>query len=125
MWLSSPRHLSVVNLLFYLSRMVVKGFFNSPDGVDFLPKGLAKTVPLRTAALVQSIEPRHDGVTADAVQCLCGAGYLRENSVERMMRDAKALQIMVGTNEIQRLAISRYLATAETSGEPPRCGVFE
>jgi alkylation response protein AidB-like acyl-CoA dehydrogenase len=53
-------------------------------------------------------------VTADAVQCLGGAGYLRENSVERMMRDAKALQIVVGTNEIQRVVISRHLATTAT-----------
>jgi alkylation response protein AidB-like acyl-CoA dehydrogenase len=53
-------------------------------------------------------------VTADAVQCLGGAGYMRENSVERMMRDAKALQIVLGTNEIQRTVISRYLAATVT-----------
>ncbi|KAA8880614.1 acyl-CoA dehydrogenase [Nocardia colli] len=49
-------------------------------------------------------------VTTDAVQCLGGAGYLAENAVERMMRDAKALQIIVGANELQRALIGRHLA---------------
>jgi cyclohex-1-ene-1-carbonyl-CoA dehydrogenase len=55
-------------------------------------------------------------VTTDAVQCLGGRGYLRQNGVERMMRDAKALQITGGTNEIQRVMISRLLAV--TPGLP-------
>jgi alkylation response protein AidB-like acyl-CoA dehydrogenase len=56
-------------------------------------------------------------VTADAVQCLGGSGYLQENAVERMMRDAKALQISVGTNEIHRVMISRKLAATFPSRE--------
>ena len=35
-----------------------------------------------------------------------GAGYMRENHVERMFRDAKITQVYEGTNEIQRLIIS-------------------
>ncbi|MFW0861234.1 MAG: acyl-CoA dehydrogenase family protein [Dethiobacter sp.] len=38
-----------------------------------------------------------------------GYGYSREYPVERMMRDAKITQIYEGTNEVQRLVISRYL----------------
>jgi hypothetical protein len=49
-------------------------------------------------------------VTTDAVQCLGGAGYLKDHPVERMMRDAKALQIFVGTNQVQRVILSRALA---------------
>jgi alkylation response protein AidB-like acyl-CoA dehydrogenase len=49
-------------------------------------------------------------VTTDAVQCLGGAGYLKDHPVERMMRDAKALQIFVGTNQVQRVMVSRALA---------------
>jgi len=48
-------------------------------------------------------------VTTDAVQVLGGYGYTREYPVERFMRDAKVMQIVEGTNQIQRLVISRHL----------------
>jgi len=46
-------------------------------------------------------------VTTDAVQVLGGYGYSTEYPVERMMRDAKITQIYEGTQQIQRLVISR------------------
>lgn len=48
-------------------------------------------------------------VTTDAVQILGGAGYMKDYPVERMMRDAKINQIFEGTNQIQRVIISRHL----------------
>jgi len=48
-------------------------------------------------------------VTTDAVQIFGGYGYTRDYPVERMMRDAKITQIYEGTNEIQRIVISKYL----------------
>ncbi|GAA4252417.1 acyl-CoA dehydrogenase family protein [Dactylosporangium darangshiense] len=48
-------------------------------------------------------------VTTDAVQVLGGAGYVSDHPVERYMREAKVLQIFEGTNQIQRLVISRSL----------------
>jgi alkylation response protein AidB-like acyl-CoA dehydrogenase len=48
-------------------------------------------------------------VTTDAVQILGGYGYVREYPAERFMRDAKITQIYEGTNQIQRLVISREL----------------
>ncbi len=48
-------------------------------------------------------------VTTDAVQAMGGAGYSREHIVEKLMRDAKLLQIYEGTNQIQRLVISRNI----------------
>ncbi|TAK29636.1 MAG: acyl-CoA dehydrogenase [Chloroflexota bacterium] len=48
-------------------------------------------------------------VTVDAVQLLGGYGYTREYPVERMMRDAKILQIVEGTNQIQKVVISNHL----------------
>src|SRR5579884_336645 len=48
-------------------------------------------------------------VTTDAVQVLGGFGYSVEYPVERMMRDAKITQIYEGTQQIQRLVISRAL----------------
>ncbi len=48
-------------------------------------------------------------VTTDAVQVLGGSGYTREFPVERHMREAKMLQIVEGTNQIQRLVISRAM----------------
>ncbi|MEV4200546.1 acyl-CoA dehydrogenase family protein [Micromonospora globbae] len=49
-------------------------------------------------------------VTTDAVQVLGGAGYVADHPVERYMREAKVLQIVEGTNQIQRVVISRALA---------------
>ena len=51
-------------------------------------------------------------VTTDAVQVLGGYGYTRDFPVERFMREAKVMQIFEGTNQIQRLVISRHLAKA-------------
>jgi len=48
-------------------------------------------------------------VTTDAVQIYGGAGYMKESSIERYMRDAKINQIFEGTNQIQRLIIAREL----------------
>jgi alkylation response protein AidB-like acyl-CoA dehydrogenase len=49
-------------------------------------------------------------VTTDAVQVLGGYGYTRDFPVERYMREAKVMQIFEGTNQIQRMVISRSLA---------------
>ena len=46
-------------------------------------------------------------VTTEALQILGGYGYMKDYPMEKLMRDAKLLQIYEGTNEIQRLVISR------------------
>ena len=48
--------------------------------------------------------------TTETVQTLGGNGYLKSFPAERMMRDAKVLQIYEGANEIQRLVIARHMA---------------
>jgi len=48
-------------------------------------------------------------VTTDAVQVHGGNGYTREYPVEKLMRDAKLMQIYEGTNQIQRMVIAREL----------------
>jgi alkylation response protein AidB-like acyl-CoA dehydrogenase len=48
-------------------------------------------------------------VTTDAVQIFGGYGYMRDYPVEKMMRDAKILQIYEGTNQIQRNVIGQEL----------------
>ena len=48
-------------------------------------------------------------VTTDAVQIHGGVGYTKEYPVERYMRDAKVLQIVEGTNQIQKIVIAREL----------------
>ena len=48
-------------------------------------------------------------VTVDCVQLMGGYGYMKEYPLERMMRDAKITQIYEGTNQIQRVVISRAL----------------
>ncbi|HEV2373771.1 MAG TPA: acyl-CoA dehydrogenase family protein [Streptosporangiaceae bacterium] len=49
-------------------------------------------------------------VATDAVQVLGGYGYVEDFPAERYMREAKVLQIVEGTNQIQRLVIARALA---------------
>lgn len=79
---------------------------------DHLPKDMSRLSPelIRISAMAKcycadvAME-----VTTEAVQVLGGYGYIKEYPVERMMRDAKITQIYEGTNEIQRLIISRTL----------------
>ena len=51
-------------------------------------------------------------VTTDMVQVLGGAGYVEDYPLERYMREAKVLQIVEGTNQIQRMVIARSLKHA-------------
>src|SRR3954463_11080899 len=62
-------------------------------------------------------------VTTEAVQVLGGNGYLKDFPAERMMRDAKVLQIYEGANEIQQLVIAGVLAKEARGREPlwPEC----
>ncbi|WP_338675396.1 acyl-CoA dehydrogenase family protein [Streptomyces sp. SCSIO 30461] len=53
-------------------------------------------------------------VTTDAVQILGGYGYTADFPAERLMREAKVLQIVEGTNQIQRMVIARHLAGPES-----------
>jgi alkylation response protein AidB-like acyl-CoA dehydrogenase len=48
-------------------------------------------------------------VTTDAVQIMGGYGYLKDFPVERMMRDAKLIQIYTGTNQIMRIVTAREI----------------
>lgn len=55
-------------------------------------------------------------VAIEAVQCLGAAGYSSDAPVERLMRDAKHLQIVDGSNEIQHVLIARALREWRTNG---------
>ena len=48
-------------------------------------------------------------VTTDAVQVMGGEGYSKEHPVEKMMRDAKLSQIYEGTNQVNRLVVSKHI----------------
>ncbi|TCO33292.1 alkylation response protein AidB-like acyl-CoA dehydrogenase [Kribbella steppae] len=99
------------------------------QGVQFLLADMAAAVESARATYLQAARRRDLGrpftqqaaiaklvctdaamkVTTDAVQVLGGYGYTREFPVERYMREAKVTQIFEGTNQIQRLVISRDL----------------
>lgn len=68
-----------------------------------LPASLESSMAKRFAADI-AME-----VTTNAVQVYGGYGYTKEYPVEKLMRDAKLLQIYEGTSQIQRLVISREL----------------
>jgi alkylation response protein AidB-like acyl-CoA dehydrogenase len=76
--------------------------------------GASKVSDPQTSALAASIAKcfatdRAMEITIDAVQIFGGAGYLADFPVERLMRDAKMLQIVEGTNQIQRMVIGREI----------------
>ena len=54
-------------------------------------------------------------VATDAVQVFGGYGYMKDYPVEKLLRDAKLLQIYEGTSQIQRLVIAREMLTREKS----------
>jgi acyl-CoA dehydrogenase len=59
----------------------------------------------------------------DAVQIFGGNGYVRTYPVEKLMRDAKVLQIYEGTSQIQRLVIAPQASSNERSRPPLDCRV--
>jgi alkylation response protein AidB-like acyl-CoA dehydrogenase len=67
--------------------------------------------PYRTEAAMAKLHATDAAmrVTTDAVQILGGAGYTRDFPVERYFREAKVLQIVEGTNQVQRMVIGRAL----------------
>ena len=52
-------------------------------------------------------------VSTDAVQIFGGYGYTKEYPVEKLMRDAKLLQIYEGTSQIQRMVIAKNLLAGD------------
>jgi alkylation response protein AidB-like acyl-CoA dehydrogenase len=100
------------------------------DGVGFLLADMATRVDVGRAAYLAAARLRDRGLpftlqaataklyctdaamqsAIDAVQVLGGYGYTEDFAVERYLREAKVLQIVEGTNQIQRRVISRALA---------------
>ena len=83
------------------SRLLV---FAAADNFD---KGI-KNIALASMAKMKATDTAMS-VTTDAVQIHGGVGYTKEYPVERFMRDAKVLQIVEGTNQIQKVVIAREL----------------
>ncbi len=99
------------------------------QGLGFLLADMAAAVESARAVMLEAARRRDRGlpfgrqasiaklvatdaamqVTTDAVQVLGGVGYTREMPVERLMREAKVMQIFEGTNQIQRMVIARQL----------------
>jgi acyl-CoA dehydrogenase len=57
-------------------------------------------------------------VTVDAVQVYGGYGFIKEYPVEKLMRDAKIMQLYEGTSQIQRLVIAREVLMPRNIEEP-------
>ncbi|MBW1784414.1 MAG: acyl-CoA dehydrogenase family protein [Deltaproteobacteria bacterium] len=69
-------------------------------------KGLRSRLVSSTKCFASDVAMR---VTTDAVQILGGYGVMKDYPVERMMRDAKMIQIFDGSNQIQRVIVARNL----------------
>ena len=59
-------------------------------------------------------------VTTDAVQIYGGYGFMKEYPVEKLMRDAKIMQLYEGTSQIQRLVIARETLMPRRVEEPAK-----
>jgi acyl-CoA dehydrogenase len=57
-------------------------------------------------------------ITVDAVQVYGGYGFIKEYPVEKLMRDAKIMQLYEGTSQIQRLVIAREILSPRPIEEP-------
>jgi acyl-CoA dehydrogenase len=57
-------------------------------------------------------------VTTDAVQVYGGYGFIRDYPVEKLMRDAKIMQLYEGTSQIQRLVIAREVLMPRDASAP-------
>src|SRR4051794_2117788 len=93
--------------------------YQAASMIDTGDAGLSKTASM--AKMLASDTAMR--VTTEAVQVLGGNGYLRDFPAERMMRDAKVLQIYEGANEIQKLVIARSMAKEAAARDPlfPAC----
>jgi alkylation response protein AidB-like acyl-CoA dehydrogenase len=87
------------------------------QAATFVAEGDPRTTKLSAMAKLVASDTAMR-VTTEAVQVLGGNGYLKDFPAERMMRDAKVLQIYEGANEIQRLVIARQMAKALAEREP-------
>ena len=58
-------------------------------------------------------------ITTDAVQVYGGYGFMKEYPVEKLMRDAKIMQLYEGTSHIQRLVIARETLLPRPVEQPP------
>lgn len=77
--------------------LLYKGVWKQQEGVNFSVDASKAKLACTNVAMK---------VTTECIQNMGGAGYMREQNVERMFRDAKITQIYEGTNEIQKLIIS-------------------
>ena len=57
-------------------------------------------------------------ITVDAVQVYGGYGFIKEYPVEKLMRDAKIMQLYEGTSQIQRLVIAKEVLLPRQANEP-------
>lgn len=81
------------------------------DAARRLDRGMPMTTEAAIAKLTCTDAAMR--VTTDAVQVFGGYGYTRDFPVERYMREAKVTQIFEGTNQVQRIVISRSLAASQ------------
>jgi len=84
----------------HLRSMLYRVIWLKENGKDFVKEAAATKLMCGRWAVK---------VALDAIQIHGGYGYMKEYEVERIMRDAKLLEIGAGTNEIQQLVISRLL----------------
>lgn len=82
------------------------------EAVRQLVRHAAALLCLKEASMAKVVDSEMaEKVCSDAIQTLGGYRYLADHPLERIYRDARVCKIYEGTNDIQRLVISRALVT--------------
>jgi cyclohex-1-ene-1-carbonyl-CoA dehydrogenase len=79
------------------------------EAAQYMDKKLSRLVPKFSAMAKFVASDTAMQVTTEAVQAMGGYGYMKDFPVERMMRDAKLIQIYTGTNQIMRVVTAREI----------------
>jgi len=79
------------------------------EAAQYMDKKLRRLIPKFSAMAKFVASDMAMQVTTEAVQAMGGYGYMKDFPVERMMRDAKLIQIYTGTNQIMRVVTAREI----------------
>jgi alkylation response protein AidB-like acyl-CoA dehydrogenase len=79
------------------------------EAAQYMDKKLRRLIPKFSAMAKFVASDMAMQVTTEALQAMGGYGYMKDYPVERMMRDAKLIQIYTGTNQIMRVVTAREI----------------
>jgi acyl-CoA dehydrogenase len=109
-------HQAIAFMIADMSTKVEAGRLLTWQSASLLDNGMRNTLAASHAKRFAADSAME--VTTDAVQVFGGYGFIKEYPVEKLMRDAKIMQLYEGTSQIQRLVIAREVLMPRNISEP-------